>query len=140
MEEIKINQYHDKKYDVDTNLFYQDVWDNVFGVDDWIEDIDDAVGFIDHNPVHSTIVGKNVIKFYPYERDNDVFAYMHRLADNILRAVEFCIARVFHDCEEPSSIHEIRSSEREIRLGDDGGIAVMVHFDDFAVYLSFFEK
>lgn len=140
MEEIKINWYHDEKYDVSTNLFYEDVWDDTFGVGDWVEDIGDAVGFIDHNPVHSTIVGENVMKFYPYERGNDVFAYMHKLADNILRAVEFCIARVFHECEEPSSIHEIRNSEREMCLGDDSGIAMRICFNDFAVYLSFFEK
>lgn len=140
MEEIKINQYYDKKYDVSTNLLYEDVWDDVFGVDDWVEDIGDAVGFIDHNPVHSTIVGENVMKFYPYERGNDAFSYMHKLADTILRSLEFCMARVFHGFEEPSSIHEIPNSKYELCLRDDSGIAVKIHFDDFAVYLSFFEK
>lgn len=140
MEEIKINQYHDQKYDVATNLFYEDVWDDVFGMEEWADNDDEAVGFVDGKAVRSVITEGNTIKFYPFNKGDYVFSFMRTLADTILRAVEFCIARVFHECQEPSFIHEIRSSEHEINLGDDSGIAVRVFFDDFAVYLSFFKK
>ena len=140
MEEVKINYYHNEKYDVATNLFYEDVWDNVFGAEEWVDDYEQAVGFVDGKAVRSVITDGNTMAFYPFEIDDSRLSFMHKFADLILRAVEFCIARVFHECEEPSSIHEIRNSEREMCLGDDSGIAMRICFNDFAVYLSFFEK
>lgn len=129
MKKVNIEVEKLNKFDVSTVLFYEEVWNDVFGADQWIEDLEEAVGFIDHNAV-SSIISENAIIFSPffqkYETSDD---RLFTTAKNILRGIDFCLARVLREQTEPDSLSFLEKEELQTFLYDEGHVYVSIFID-----------
>lgn len=129
MKKVNIDVDKLNKFDVSTVLFYEDVWDDVFGADQWTEDLGEAVGFIDHHAVRS-IISENAIIFFPffsqYEQSDD---RLFTTAKNILRGIDFCLARVLREQTEPDSLSVLEKEETQTFEYEEGHVYVSIFID-----------
>lgn len=146
MKETRVNMSDLYEYDVTNNsLLYEDVLDNVFGAEDWTEDdaLGKAVGFVDHTAVMSEIDG-NKISFSPFsDRDDDSTQAMFELGKNVLRAIEFCVARVFHNFEEPSEDSLSTLDDEDVQYFEDECgmvVSICLDYEENEVTASFYMK
>lgn len=146
MKETKVNMSDLYEYDVvDGSLFYEDVLDDVFGAEDWTEDdsFGNAVGFVDHIAVRARIDDNKII-FSPFsDKDEDNTQVLFGLGKSILRGIEFCIARVFHNCEEPSDDSLSTLDDEDVQyFEDDCGMVVAIHlnYEENEVIAAFYMK
>lgn len=146
MKETKVSLSDLHEYDVvDGSLFYEDVLDDVFGAEDWTEDdaFGNAVGFVDHMAVRASING-NKITFSSFsDKDEDDAQVLFGLGKSVLRAVEFCVARVFHNYEEPSEDSLSTLDDEDVQyFEDECGMVVAIHlnYEENEVIASFYMR
>lgn len=144
MRKLYIDGNELKNYEVlSGKLCYEDIFDDVYGAEDWVEDALDAVGFIDGTPVKATVL-PNVIAFHPFPED-DRLERMRTLflsAKSILRSIEFCVARVMREEEEPSCLAILTDTDEAQYFEDECGIVVCVciNYNENEVNVFFYTK
>lgn len=142
MKKVNIDVEKLEEFDVSTALFYEDVWDDVFGAEQWSEDLCEAVGFIDHYAVRS-IITENAIMFSPffdqYEASDD---RLFTTAKNILHGIDFCLARVLHERAEPEELSYLGKEEFQTFESEEGHlyVSVFISYDTRCVSAIFHTK
>ena len=122
MKQVEIDVRKINKYDVDTSLFVEDAWDDVFGAEKWAQNdnFDEAVGFVDGLPVHSDY-SDNSISFHVLSLpEKSLKQRVLDLARGITMGIQYCVARALHECDEPESVIDyVFSDDESIILKDD---------------------
>lgn len=142
MKKVNIDVSKLKEFDVELNcLFYEDVWDDVFGAEDWTEDGCESVGFIDHDAAHSYFC-ENTITFEPFTGDDtNKEQLLYRMAKNIHRALGFCLARVMRGCEDPGDLCHFCDEEWSVYEDESGIIfGILVSSEHEAINILFYCK
>ena len=146
MKKVNINVKELEKFDLFHNcIYYEDVWDDVFGAQEWTDDISDAVGFIGHTPVWSSAL-ENYMSFVPIKYSDDTSQgreNLQNIANNILRSIEFCIARVICCEDEPrGTIASITRDDELCCFEHEDGIVVAINikYDENQIDVFFYCK
>lgn len=131
MKKVSVDVKELEEFDLFNNcIYYEDLWDDVFGAQEWTCDIEDAVGFIDHVAVYSSVNG-NRMSFTPIQTRKDQNLSAERLLDTangILRSIEFCIARIVCCEDEPKgTIARLGRNDEFCCFEHDDGLIVAIY-------------
>lgn len=132
MKKVNINVKELQVFDLSNNCIrYEDLWDDVFGAEQWTEDVGDSVGYVDHIPVNSS-VSENWMSFSPFY--NTIFEQKNRenlliVARNVFRSIQFCIERIVRGSMEPTGDFTFLCDEEVSCFEDKDGIVVYIHID-----------